>query len=212
MIVSGGSQATSTVEIADSGSVSWTPLTVFSYAYVFSQSIALTLPVSVRLTSASGSQVTLTDVFTSWTPSLIDTGMDYDSDSTQSGASKTNTPTDPPANPTTAPTNAPASSSSGSSSPSAVQVTVWSTASTWWFACTVNGVSADTIASVEAMDSTMTTYALMTNNGWGYSLQANGVEFVAPITVRVTNEAGASVTVSLPSITKNLAATANGSL
>jgi len=215
VIVSGGSQATSTVEIADSGSVSWTPLTVMSYAYVFSQSIQLTLPISVRLTSASGSQVTLTDVFTSWTPSLIDTGVDYGSDSTQ----ETNTPTDAPADSTTAPTDAPSSSSSGSgpssssgASSSTVQVTVWSTASSWWFACTVSGVSADTIASVEAMDSTMTTYALMTNNGWGYSLQSNGAEFVAPITVRVTNEAGASVTASLPAITPNAVANANGSL
>jgi hypothetical protein len=62
------------------------------------------------------------------------------------------------------------------------------------------------------MDSTMTTYALMTNNGWGYSLQSNGAEFVAPITVRVTNEAGTSVTASLPAITPNAVATANGSL
>jgi len=216
VIVAGGSLSTSKVEIKDSGSVSaWTALSDYSYAYVFDKSIQLTLPISVRLTSSSGSQVTLTNVFTSWTAtSLINTGKDYAASAGSSIIITPAAPSNPIAPVTAAPsvdnTSAPAS---GDTSSSTVTLTVYPSASEWWFAVVVGGVSADTIASVEVMDSgSLSTYALLTHNPWGYSLATQGAAFVAPLTVRVTNEAGLSVTATISSITPNAVATADGSL
>lgn len=218
VIVSGGSEATSKVEITDSGSVSsWTALTSMSYAYVFSQSVQLTLPISVRLTSASGNQVVLSNVFTSWTmTSAINTGKNYGSSSATSATSSTpatqaptTAPTKKPSNPstsapTTAPTAKPVSTGSPSSSSSSVKVTVYPSASAWWFACTVSGLAVDSVASVELKDAgSVTSYALMTNNGWAYSLNANGSPFVLPLSVRVTDESGNSYTAAISSFTAN---------
>lgn len=215
LTVSGGSEATSMVEIMDSGSVSsWTELTVMSYAYVFSQSKQLTLPVSVRLTSASGNQVVLSNVFTSWAmTSAIDTGKNYGTASAASSGSSNSSPTAKPSssgnsNPSSgssnsAPTTKPSGSSSGSSSASGnVKVTVYSGTNEWWFACTVSGVSS--VASVELKDAgTVSSYALMTNNGWAYSLNANGSPFEAPLSVRVTDEAGNAYTAVVSAFTAN---------
>jgi len=69
-------------------------------------------------------------------------------------------------------------------------------------ALTVSGVSS--VASVEMKDSgSLQNFALMTQNDWGYSLETQGTAFVAPLTVRVTNEQGQSITASIPSITPN---------
>jgi len=213
VIVSGGSEATSMVEITDSGSVSsWTQLTAMSYAYVFSQSVQLTPPISVRLTSASGSQVVLTNVFTSWTmTSAIDTGKNYGSSSSSTSSTPvTSAPTKKPTSTSAPPAATAAPPTSGSStSSSSVKVTVYPSASEWWFACTVSGLALDTVASVELKDAgTVTSYALMTNNGWAYSLNANGSPFEVPLSIRVTDESGNTYTAVISSLTANAVASA----
>jgi hypothetical protein len=49
----------------------------------------------------------------------------------------------------------------------------------------------------------------MRHNQWGYTLETQGRAFVAPVTIRVTNEAGQAVTATLASITPGLVASAN---
>lgn len=202
VVVSGGSEATTNVEITDSGAVtSWTALQQLPYAWVYSRSVQLTLPISVRLTSASGKQVTYTNVLTAWGQTTPSGSSDYGSagtaPETSSGSSKT-APTSP-ANPVTpAPTNAPAGN--------AVTVTQYSGSNMWWFAVTVDSQD---IASVELKDSaSVSSFAFMTYAPWGYSLSAMGTPFVAPLTVRITNEAGQAVTATIPSITPGATATA----
>lgn len=208
VIVSGGSETTSTVEIMDSGVVvSWTALQNLGYAWVFSQSIQLTLPISVRLTSSSGAVVTLSDAFTAWGDDQPIAAGDYgSSDGVAPGQ-----PTSPAKIVSTdAPTPSPASSGSASSG-SAVSVTVYTSASEWWFALTVTGASS--VASVEVKDSgSYPNYVLMTYAEWGYSVPSQGAPFVAPLTVRISNEAGQQVTATIPAITPNSVIAASGSL
>jgi len=92
--VSGGSAATSKVEITDSGSLSsWTALTDETYSYVLDQSVELVLPISVRLTSSSGQQVTLSKVITSWTATTpVNTGMNYGGAASSTPAKATSAP------------------------------------------------------------------------------------------------------------------------
>jgi len=211
--VSGGSATTSKVEITDSSSLSsWTALTDETYAYVLDQSVELVLPISVRLTSSSGQQVTLSDFITSWTTTTsVNTGMNYgtSSVSTPAPSKSTSASTKAPAK-TPAATKAPTITSPSTTTPSGVTVTVYPSASMWWFAVTVGGMDASTIASVEAMDSgSMTSYTALTYNPWGYSLNTQGAAFVAPVTVRITNTAGATVSATVTSITPSSAFTAN---
>jgi expansin (peptidoglycan-binding protein) len=219
--VSGGSESTTNVEITDSGSVSWTALQQMPYAWVYSRSVELTLPISVRLTSASGKQVTYNDILTQWDQSTPSGSSDYSSGSAatnpaSSSGSAAVRPTVPPSNPTSAPSNptsAPSNPTSAPSSPSSaggssVEVTLHPNANDWWFALSLND-QAGSVASVEVKDSdAVTSYAFMTYASWGYSLSAQGKPFVAPLTVRITNEAGQSVTATIPSITPGAKATA----
>lgn len=211
--VNGGSETTANVEIQDSGAVSsWTALEDLSYAWVFSQSIQLTLPVSVRLTSSSGAQVTLNDVFTSWTPAGPVNAGDYGSSSAAVAPNPTPT-TSPSKEATSAPTSAPSSAGSApsGSSGSPVALTVYPSANEWWFAVTVNTAAA--VASVELKDSgSYPNYILMNYADWGYSLSSQGNAFTAPLTVRVTNEAGQSVTATVSEITPEIVVDASGSL
>jgi len=81
-------------------------------------------------------------------------------------------------------------------------VSIYPGASVWWFAVTVSGLDADTIASVELKDAeAVSSYALMTNSEWAFTLNANGAPFATPISIRVTNEAGQSFTAAFDSLT-----------
>jgi len=93
-----------------------------------------------------------------------------------------------------------------------VTVTVYPSASEWWFAVTIAGVDAGSIASVEMTDSGSVSNAILSNNDWGFALSAPGSPFIAPITVRITNEQGATATATVASITPGKAFTASGSL
>jgi len=208
--VSGGGETTVKVEITDSGSVrSWVALVDKSYAYVYDKSPSLRAPISVRLTSSTGKQVTLTNVFTSFVASNIDTGKTYTSSSSSSSSS--GTATNPPT-PTNAPTTKPPSNpTSPPATGNKVSMVSHPSSSSWWFAVTVSGNSA-AISQVEIMDSgNARTYRAMIANSWGYSYSAQGSELVAPITVRVTAN-GKSVTATFSSIRPNLAVEASGSL
>lgn len=222
--VLGGSETTVKVEMTDSGSVSsWTSLVDMSYAYVFDGHAQIKAPISLRLTSSSGKQVTLTNVFTSFTSALVDTGMNYGS-SSSAPASTTSAPTAAPTTkPTTKPsttgtpaqpTNAPAASTTGapaSGSGSNVKVTVHQSANPWWFAVAVSGNSGS-ISNVEIKDSgAVSSFVSCTNNGWGWSYSAAGAQLVAPITVRVSS-GSKQVTATVSAITPNLVADTNGQL
>jgi len=211
VIVSGGGETTVKVEITDSGSVrSWVALVDKSYAFVYDKSPSLRAPISVRLTSSTGKQVTLTNIFTSFTASNIDTGKTYSSSSSSSSSSGTST--NPPT-PTNAPSTKPPSNPTSPPANGGNKISLVSHPSTsaWWFAVTVSGNSA-AISGVEIMDSgNARTYRAMAPNSWGYSYAAQGSELVAPITVRVTSN-GKSVTATFSSIRPNLAVEASGSL
>lgn len=249
VIVSGGGETTVKVELMDSGAVSsWTALVVMPYAYVYDMSIQLTLPISIRLTSSTGKQVTLPNVFTSMTVSLINTGKTYASSTTTPTVAPTTKPTTAPttkpttaptatptafptvapttkptttptakpttaptatptATPTTKPTTAPTPSPSGST-----KVTVYPSASNWWFALTVSGNSA-AVTKVELKDAgSVSAWTTMTYNPWGYSYATQGTPLVTPLTVRVTSASGQSVTATISAITPNAVITASGQL
>jgi hypothetical protein len=218
--VLGGSETTVKVEMTDSGSVSsWTSLVDMSYAYVFDGHTQIKAPISLRLTSSSGKQVTLTNVFTSFTSALVDTGMNYGSSapastSTTSAptAAPTTKPTTKPSTTTGTPTNAPAASTTGTpASGSNVKVTVHQSANPWWFAVAVSGNSGS-ISNVEIKDSgAVSSFVSCTNNGWGWSYSAAGAQLVAPITVRVSS-GSKQVTATVSAITPNLVADTNGQL
>jgi len=211
--VSGGSQTTSKVELMDSGKISsYVPLTQVSYGFYFSQSVQLTLPISLRLTSSSGAQLVLSKVFTSWTSfSLINTGKNY---GTTSATSNTK-----PKSPKAAPDSASDTLVDAPPAPEApeletVKLTEHSGASEWWFAVYVSGVDADEIASVELMDSsTITSYVFLTSTDYGYYFfQTTEKALVAPVTVRVTSASGASVTGEFESLTAGTVVDTNASL
>lgn len=220
--VLGGSETTVKVEMTDSGSVSsWTALVDLSYAYVFDGHTQIKAPISLRLTSSSGKQVTLTNVFTSFTSALVDTGMNYGSSNSAPSASTTSAPTSAPTTkPTSAPTTKP--STTGSSTPatsttgtassgSAVKVTVHQSANPWWFAVAVSGNSGS-ISNVEIKDSgAVSAFVSCTNQGWGWSYSAVGQQLVAPITVRVSS-GSKQVTATVSAITPNLSFDTNGQL
>lgn len=205
LAVTGGSESTVKVELKDSGAVStYSILSIASYGFYYSQSIQLTLPISVRLTSSSGKQVVLENVFTAWTstPSLIDTGKNYGTSSSTSAPTyaPTTTPTRAPTyapttTPTTAPTKAPTTSPPGS-----VKITQHSGSSAWWFAVEVTGAS--NIAKVELRDSdTVSTFSALTSASWGYYVyETRGAPLQVPLTVKVTSTSGSSVTGTITAI------------
>lgn len=201
VVVSGGGETTVKVEMTDSGSItSWTTLVDNSYAFVFSESIEVKAPLSIRLTSSTGTVVTLTDVFTTLTPStsLIDTGKSYTTATAPTTAPTSKPTTAPPSAPTTKPTTAP---TSGSSSGSNAKVTIYAGSSAWWFAVTISGTTS-TISKVELKDSgALTAFEAMTNNQWAYTFATQGTALVTPLTVRVTSSSGTAVTTTVTSIT-----------
>lgn len=214
--VIGGSETTVKVELRDSGSVSsWQSLVDMSYAYVFDRSVQLKAPISLRLTSSSGKQVTLNNVFTSLTANLVDTGLNYgsaSSSSTTSAPSQSTNPPVQPTNPPAQPTNPPAQATNPpASGGSSAKVTVHQSANPWWFAVSVSGNSGS-ISSIEIKDSgAVSSFAPMTNNGWGWSYSAQGTQLVAPITIRVSS-GSKQVTATVSAITPNLVADTNGQL
>lgn len=170
VIVSGGGETTVKVEMTDSGSVkSWTAMTDMSYSYVYASSSAkIKAPISIRLTSSSGKQVVLTNVFTSLSTggNLIDTYKTYSS----GGSTPTTVPTTPP-RPSVSP-----------NPPTKTKVTIYNTASVWWLALTVSG--GDT-SKVELKDSgKVTSWTAMTLNNWGdskvYTFSPQGDQLVTP--------------------------------
>jgi len=190
VIVSGGGETTVKVEMTDSDSIkTWTALADQSYAYVYEPAKKIKAPISLRLTSSSGKQVVLQNVFTSFSSGNINTGKTY-----ASGGSPTSAPapTTPPR-----PTVAPNPSSS-------TKVTVYATSTVWWFAVTVSGGA----SKVEVKDSgRVTSFTNMTPNTWGdsvvYTYSPQGYELVTPISVRVTDSAGKTSVATITSIAAN---------
>jgi len=83
-------------------------------------------------------------------------------------------------------------------------VTIYPTASEWWFALTV---SSSDVSTVEIMDSgAVTSFTAMTYNSWGADVYTyattNSNALVAPILVRITSKSGkveiASITTIVP--------------
>jgi len=108
----GGSAETVKVELKDSGSVNiYQTMALNIYGFYFSQSVQLTLPISLRCTSASGQQIVLENYVVSFTDSAIkDTGRDYVTPVTNPTTMPTTAPTYPPTYPPTRPTYAPTNS------------------------------------------------------------------------------------------------------
>lgn len=186
--VQSGSVTTNKVELKDAGSYSsWTATSRMDWGYfVFPANSQLKMPISLRLTSSSGQQVVLTNVFTSWTMfSLIDTGATY-------GSTSTTTPT---AAPTTAPTSAPTTAPTTAPSGTAPSVRLHDGCSVWWFAV---AVADDTrqASKVELKDSSSyTSWQSMSKTSWGYWLfSTTGMALAGPITVRVTMTNGQAFT------------------
>jgi len=198
------------VELKESGSSSWNALSNQGWAFVFTKSTPMKLPVSLRLTSSSGKQVTLNNAYSSFTAtSLIDTAKDFPK--SRSVDPEMDMDMEVPEE-TEAEVELEAEVEAEVSEKAPVLVSVFSTANPSYFAVQVSGV--DAIASVELMDSAvLSSYAFMTSHKWGYGLAApEGTDFVAPLTVRVTNSAGNAVTATIDSFTPHLVAFAEGTL
>lgn len=202
----GAAETTVKVELKDSKSVTaWSALTDMSYAYVFDKSVKLTPPISLRLTSSSGKVVEMTNVFTSFTSALIDSGKNYGTaSSTPSTTTSAPAATNAPA--TAAPTQKPSTTPTGANT----KVTVAQGANSWWFAFTVSGNAP--LSAVEIKDSgSVSNFVPCTWNGWSWTYQAMGSELRAPLTVRLTS-GNKQVTATVASISVNSAAEANGQL
>lgn len=209
VIAYGGSETIVKVEITDSGSLtSWTALLDLSYAYVYTGA-ELRMPISVRVTSSSGKTVTATNVFTSFSTNLIDTGKTFSS----SPSTPTSTPTQPTSTPTTQPTSTPTTrptitpttrpTSPPTTPTSSTKITLLSGVSEWWLGLTVSGNSRD-ITKVELKDSnTLSSYVPMASNSWGWAYPTQGSPLVTPLTVRLTSTEGKTVTATINSITSN---------
>lgn len=207
--VSGGSETTTKVELKDSGSVSaYVTLPSAQYiGYYFSESIELTLPLTLRLTSSSGSQVVLSSIITSWAySSVLDTNTDYSSSSSSSSTSTTKPTTAPTTKPTTsttttAPTTAPTTrptttTTTSSVSSSSVILTQHSSSSAWWFAVGISGIDSSSISSISLKDSsTVSSYSNLATTNYGYYIfSTTGNALVVPISVKVTTTSGSSLT------------------
>jgi len=208
VIVSGGGETTVKVEFSDSGSYkNWVAMTDMSYAYAFSASSQVKAPLSLRLTSSSGKQVVLTNVFSSLTTggSLLDSGKSYSSSSSAPSqpqpTTKPSAPTTKPAQPTTKPAQPTTPPSSGSGT--VAKATIYNSATAWWFAVSISGASS--LSKVELKDSgSRSSFTAMTKNDWGsttvYSFSAGSAQLVAPITIRATSASGKTATVTFNSI------------
>jgi expansin (peptidoglycan-binding protein) len=189
--VSGGSEDTVKAELFDSGVVpSFSIMVKASYGFYFSQSVQLTLPISLRLTSASGKQVVLEDFITSFTDSSVkDTKQDYSTSVTPAPTSKA----------TTAP------------STGTVKFQQHSDSSAWWFAVAVSGVDASKISKVELKDSnSVTSFSALASTDWGYyTFSTTGVALVAPVNVRVTTTDGQTATATFNDFTGSSVASAS---
>jgi len=214
--ISGGNEETVKVEMADSNSVSnFYIMSPASYGYYFSQSVQLTLPISLRLTSASGKQIVLSNYVTSFTDSSVkDTQRVYEVPS----STPTSTPTSAPTNaPTTAPTNAPtnapttAPTTPPSNGGSKVSVKQHSGSNAWWFAVSVSGIEADSIRGVELKDSNgVSAFAPLESTTWGYYIfTTSGAPLVAPVSVRVTSTSGSQATATFSTLAGNAEAEAS---
>jgi hypothetical protein len=183
--VSGGSEETVKAELFDSGAVpTFSIMVKASYGFYFSQSVQLTLPISLRLTSASGKQVVLEKFITSFSDfSVKDTTQDY-------STSVTPAPT----------------ASSGS-----VKFQQHSDNSAWWFAVAVSGVDASAISKVELKDSnSVTSFSPFASTNWGYyTFYTTGVALVAPVNVRVTTTNGQTATATFNDFTGGSVASAS---
>lgn len=228
VLVSGGGETTVKVEMSDSGSfTNWVTMTDMGYSYVYSASSQVKAPISLRLTSSSGKQVVLTNVFSSLSTggALIDSGKTYSSSSSQPQATPAptkpttapapNPTTKPASNPTTRPTTAPPASTPAPSSGTGAKVTVYNSATTWWFAVTISGASS--LSKVELKDSgSRSAFAAMTKNDWGsstvYAFAAEGTQLVAPITVRATSASGKTATATISKISGGATFDFSGSL
>lgn len=114
---------------------------------------------------------------------------------------------------TTGSTPGSSSGSSTGSSSSTVTITIYSSASQWWFALTVSGVSASTIASIDVKDSgSYSTYSAMTSASWGYYKATTGLAFTTPLTVLITSVSGNTATATVAEITPNLVIDTNDEL
>jgi len=84
-------------------------------------------------------------------------------------------------------------------------VTIYPTASEWWFAITV---SSSDVSTVEIKDSgVLTSYAAMTSNPWGpldvYTYDATYSALATPISVRITHNSGLVEIASISTIAPN---------
>jgi hypothetical protein len=190
MEVTGGTEGTVKAELMDSGAVSsFHIMSQASYGFYFSQSVQLTLPISLRLTSASGKQVVLENFVTSFSDAAVkETNQDYSTSITPA-----------PEKPTTAPTTPP------SSGAETVQFRLHSDSSDWWVAVAVSGVNYDEVAKVELKDSSsVSEFKSLVATEWGYYIfETSGSALVAPLTVKVTNNNGNTATATYNSITGN---------
>jgi cellulase len=221
--------ATTSIEFKDKGAYStWTALQTTTWGYwIFGPTSPAVLPISLRITSESGTKVELNDIFTSWqATSFIDTGKSYDSSTSPSApTSAPVAPTQAPAAPTqapaaptdapAAPTDAPAAPTTAPASPTAAPTQTNSNAnngggniklkfhegsSEWWFAVAFTQNSKD-ITSVEIKDSSsITQYTPLQTQSWGYyTFVTQGSAVVAPITFRLNG----SVEFTVNSLTPN---------
>jgi cellulase len=214
--------ATTSIEFKDKGAyTTWTALQTTSWGYwIFGPTSPVVLPISLRITSESGVQVELVDVFSSWqATSFIDTGKSYDSSSPSTPVQPTSAPVAPtqaPVAPTAAPaapTDAPAPPTAAPASPTAaptqtegnnaagsIKLKFHEGSSAWWFAVAFTQNSQD-ITSVEIKDSaTITQWTPLQPQSWGYyTFVTQGSAVVAPITFRLSG----SVEFTINSLTPN---------
>jgi hypothetical protein len=196
--VSGGSEETVKAELLDSGDVpNFHILVQKSYGFYFSQSVQVTLPISLRLTSASGKQVVLEKFITSlYDFAVKETAHDYATSVTPAPATPAPTVT-----PTTAPTTPPSNGET-------VKLQLHSDSNDWWLAVAVTGVDYSDIAKVELKDSyTVTQFKTLEATTWGYYIfSTSGSALVAPVTIKVTSTNGQTASASYDSVTGNLVA------
>lgn len=188
--VSGGSEETVKAELMDSGVVpNFHIMTKATYGFYFSQSVQLTAPISLRLTSASGKQVVVVDFITSFSDFAVkNTNQDY-----ATSITPTPKPTEKPTEkPTTPPSNG-----------ATVKVQQHSGNSAWWFAVAVSGV--DNIAKVELKDNNVvSSFSSLESTTWGYYIfSTQGSALSAPVTIRVTTTSGSSTSVTFNDFTGN---------
>lgn len=229
----GGNEETVKVELADSGSVkNYYIMSKAPYGYYFSQSVQLQLPISIRLTSASGKQVELKNYFNSFNNGgVVDTGKTFGSSSPSTSAPTTK-PTSAPvtsapvtsapvtsapvtsapvtsAPVTSAPvTSAPVTSAPATNAPSTGSKVTFKQnpgSSAWWFAVAVSGIDADKIHGVELKDSdSVPEFACLEATNWGYfTFTTGGTPLAAPVTLRITTVDGDQATATFSSFSGN---------